>query len=266
VCIDVLGTLGNTGYILNMRIMALCVALAVGAGTHANDAHQIPATLHREGDERPLWASATAAIAPDGSLNPELVGGSFAATFRDQLGRVRAAQTHSSAQSSGDDCLAYFGRIVENYVPDRPLTRFISDAKAIFSAHVVAIEEGFFAGQPGSLLALAVDETFRASPAIDTSREVYLFYPHARIATRDGLICARPVGTSLVPRLGDRVLLFPTSAAADRHRRIVRVDPRDIVLQRGDQNTLPKAFAGLTYAQVLTDLRALKDSRGGRER
>ena len=165
-----------------------------------------PAMAGPDGD--PVWVAAHAAFTSDGQVDPSVVG-----RHRQAISRyiARSKDSASRAQSRAkvppppelEGCSSYFGALPERFKKTSTLTDLTENAAVIVSGRVVAMQQGFYGGAPGTLLKLSADYVKGSG-----SKETFLFYPFARIKTAEALICAVPVGAYTPPRLGDRVLAF----------------------------------------------------------
>ncbi|HEX2060126.1 MAG TPA: hypothetical protein VHK90_05255 [Thermoanaerobaculia bacterium] len=160
----------------------------------------------------------------------------------DVLGR-HTARLRRNAEANGDTCKRFTGSIPDHFEPTSSLDDLSTHAATIISGHVTAAEEGFLHGKPGTLLRI-VGTHLKGKAA----REVFLFYPHARIATADGTICAKPVVSSYTPPApGDRLVVFsmPEVRAAGEQI-ILDVDIRRELLHesRGGGLQVPAALRG----------------------
>ncbi|MGH7928143.1 MAG: hypothetical protein ACREQV_10130 [Candidatus Binatia bacterium] len=213
----------------------------------------------------PIWISAEKAIAPDGTLRSEVLGTENVAHFERHLQRQRERQSASANELDQQECAIFFGRKLEHYKDNRSTRALTQNAVGIIEGTITRIESGFLAGTPGSLLLVKVQERLKHSAAISDSEYLYIFFPYARIQTKDGLICANPVGTSMRPAVGDVVLAFPMVRALDADNRLLQIEPRrELALEKPNgKAVLPDAFEGhhiSSIGEAETRIRALLNS------
>lgn len=156
-----------------------------------------------------VWVSANRAIDAQGKLRAEELGEDRQRKLLKNAERNRPAPRHSASADAEplDPCVVFTGVHMSSYEPTGSLNDLVVHADAIVSGAVVSIEQGFLHGYPGSLVRID-GEILKGQPA----REVYLFYPLARIPTADGMICSNPVADFIKPRPGDRMLVFSMPA------------------------------------------------------
>jgi hypothetical protein len=168
---------------------------------------------------------------------------------------------------NGDTCRQFVGVQPGHFEPTSSLDDLATHAATIVSGHVAAAAEGFLHGMPGTLLRLAGTQLKGKG-----AREVYLFYPHARIATAMGTICAKPVAVSYTPpHPGDRIVVFSmpeTRVVGDRM--IVNVDVRHELVHESRDGVLriPAALRSHAGAETFEELerritKRVRDAVGG---
>lgn len=187
-------------------------------------ASEVPAVLPGTNSPWPRWVAADVAVAQDGSLRSEMLGQFIPSLRRLALMNTAALSSDSDAAQDHrvgnlDQCRVHRGAVPDYASRASSLTDLSTKAAIIVTGEVVATREGFYGGLPGTLLLLSA-RYMRGTPATET----FLFYPHARIATADGLICAKPPGDYVPPQVGDRVLILALGdVRQDSGRAIFRV-------------------------------------------
>jgi hypothetical protein len=217
----------------------------------AQAATAIPETI-TSSDGRLAWVSTSHALDESGRLKTDLVDSPTLRANAKLNRKHRLAQTDATA--TPEECRTFLGTHPQHFKSTASLHDAAAGAELIVSGRVVSIDEGFLHNVPGSLLRLT-GSTIKG----ETTGEIFLFYPYARIRTTDGLVCARPVGEFLPPAVGDRLIVFSmTPALVVEGRTILSVDPpREIIHQRGvGRRLVPAAFtreldANLTLEDVV---------------
>jgi hypothetical protein len=222
-----------------MTAVRVLMCLAIAATIQANPQGipvRIPSADPTLGD---AWISVRAALRPNGVWDDQM-NGQAVELYRKALGKQRA-----KGADVGRRCTTYFGAMVPGSAITGSAAELIEKADAIVMARVISEEPGFLIRSPGTLMRLHLDVVAKSSGQIDTSAALFLFFPSARIATVDGLVCANPVGMDVVPKIGDRVVVFAVNRSLDAERRLIAVEPRTLVIERanGAVAYMPKAFA-----------------------
>lgn len=192
----------------------------------------------------PVWVAAEEAVAEDGALRLEL----FSQSARVSLRGVLAANANGQ-------CNRYLGEPISlNQSPDRTLDDVVASASIIVSGTVADARQGFLAGVPGTLVAIRDTTRLKAVKSVSSGDVLYVFFPTARIETKDGPICGGPpVRTIAVPKSGDRLIAFQIGAPVDQRAAILSVDVTRHLLV---QPRTAKAFnPGSLSAQLPADAR-----------
>jgi hypothetical protein len=163
-------------------------------------------------DGKPYWVSAQHAFDQNKRLNMAALG-DYGWRAQGHLRRNKEYAASADASQSVNPsstlppelkgCRSFSVDVPEHSDPTSSLSDLAQYADVIVSARVVAIQQGFLSGGAGSLLLLDA-EYLKGEPSLQT----YLFYPLARIATADGLLCAKPLDNFIPPQVGDRLLVF----------------------------------------------------------
>jgi hypothetical protein len=207
--------------------------IAVRAGSP-----EVPAVM----DEQ--WIAADHAITVDGARREEMLG-QHTRRLR-ELARKNTARGRDRG-APFEDC--QISTQVDLRDPQRTssIDRLTRNAGAIVAAKVLATRPGFLGGSPGTMLLL--EPRYLKGPQ---AQELYLFYPLAKIRTKEGMICASPFGDFFAPQRGDRVLIFSLvkPAIRDGHA-ILSVDVSQQLVHetRGGRVFAPDALRAATPAE-----------------
>ena len=236
-------------------LMCFAISVAIQADPRGIPL-RIPSADPTLGD---AWISARAALVPGGNWHDSM-NGAVVEHYRKALNKQRA-----KGADVGRRCTTYFGGMVPGSTITYTAAELIEKADAIVIGRVVSQEPGFLIRSPGSLMRLHLDGVIKSSGQIDTSGELFVFFPSARIATVDGLVCATPVGMDVEPKIGDRVVVLAVNRSLDAERRLIAVEPRTLVIERanGAIAYMPKAFADVG-ARSAEDVVHLSKETGSR--
>jgi hypothetical protein len=199
-------------------------------------------------DGKPYWVSANQALDRNKRLKPGVLG-DYGWRAEGRLHRNNEHGAHANAQQTDSSplppelmgCRSFSVDVPEHSNPTSSLSDLVQNADVIVSARIVAIQQGFLSGGAGSLLLLDA-EYLKGEPTLET----YLFYPLARIATAEGLLCSKPLHHFIPPKVGDRLLVFSMfDPVRISGQTILYVDPSRELVQdsKGTGLVTPPAFA-----------------------
>jgi hypothetical protein len=191
-----------------LRVFSLAAIAVLSISVNAAGIDKVPSVILDPYSPWPAWVAADVAVAPDGTLREDQVGQFIPALRRVALLNTAAlAKEEGTADLSaegGDLCRIFRGPPAYHIIRTSSLDDLMNHAGVIVSGEILAGRQGFLGGLPGTLYAVAA-HYLKGEPV----RETLFFYPHARISTADGMICARAPGVSgPPPQAGDRVLIF----------------------------------------------------------
>lgn len=231
-----------------MRWPLIAVATALLALPVAGGGHLIPPVALAQ-DARPVWVSEREAFEPDGSLRKDR----FPESVRNDLDRLRAL-------NGTEDCRLFSGSEPEIFQARDTTDALLRHSRVILAGDVVASEQGFLSGMPGTLYAVKVSRRVKTLPGFN-HHVVHLFVNDARIVTSTGLICARNFSEIPTPKAGDRVLFFSYFDPFDANGTLFSVDLRtQLVVESHGRIARPKSLADLPskvdWRALLSDLEA----------
>lgn len=189
---------------------------------------------HRPEVAHPVWVAAEEAVAEDGSLRLDL----FSPSARVSLRGVLAANVDGQ-------CNRYLGEPISlNQVSDRTLDEVVASASIIVSGTVAEARQGFLAGVPGTLVAIHDTTRLKAVKLLSSGDVLYVFFPTARIETKQGPICGAPPARAIaVPESGDRLIAFLIGGPVDQRAAILSVDvTRHLLVQPRNAETFNHGF------------------------
>ena len=200
-------------------------------------------------DGRPLWIAEEMAFDDNGDLKLDLF--TAAARYRFDIHRA----------SNLSECRVFAGAGTDGEVTaPKSLETLAEFSRSIISGKVVAARQGFFAGRPGTLFAVDVQDRLK-NPVKDRAKtRVLLFVGAATITTVRGLICAKDFSIVSVPTLGDRVLFFSYYEPFDADGEIYAVDTKhQLIVQTKSGLAAPVALSeetkSLDFEQVVGRVR-----------
>ena len=214
---------------IHMAARLALVLFILGARSAVPSDREVREVDHRRVDGRVLWVAAQDAFTADGELDPHL----FSARARERLDDLR--------RRNGDTCTyAAAAPALELHARVDSLEDLAAAAQTIVTGTVIAAENGFYRGDPGTLFTIRVAESMKR-PSRASLSTVYLFVPIAEIPTSRGMICARGPLHSLMPRAGDDVLFFTHLPPLDRESRLFSVEPHlQLLVQTRDVLQVPE--------------------------
>lgn len=203
-----------------IRIILLVAVLVPGAAAALFAADSIPQTFDSaaQGLESPLWASADL---------------------------TRKKEQKGDRPVGEGDCKAY-AKTSNPLAGERKGAGFedlVRAARGIYSASITDLSQGFFLGNPASVLKLEIAKVWKASPGEAPAKELFAVYPFARFAIGEAVFCSGEPGSLHEPKTGQRVLLFVTSEPLDPQRTLVWVDSESLISEDGNGKlSLPRSF------------------------
>lgn len=224
-----------------LPVFGLATAFAGGhrAGT------EIPDAFYSTVEEReaPLWVSAELARTPQNQIDWKLFPSNESASLRRQLAaqeRLKAEEgprSLTARQASGrepvedDNCVLYEKSFhhLSGELTAPGFEGLLESARAIYSASIRDISQGFLLGSPASVLKLEIEEVWKAEDGLAPAKELFAVYPFARFAIGDGVFCSGAPEGLLRPKPGQRLIVFITSDPLDRDRTLVWVDPEHLI-------------------------------------
>jgi hypothetical protein len=230
---------------LSAAFACFLLAWPIGAGGDT----LVPALSSSIRDGRPLWVAEDVAFEDNGDLRHDR----FTAVTRYRF------ETHRAANVS--ECRVFAGAATDGEVqPSKSLEALAGDSRSIISGKIIAARQGFFAGRPGTLFAVEVQEHLKKPAGDRTKARVLLFVGNATIATARGLICAKDFSLVSVPALGDRVLFFSSHEPFDADGEIYAIDTKhQLIVQTKSGLSAPVALsketASLGFEGVLGRVR-----------
>jgi hypothetical protein len=234
--------------VLIIILSASCVTAVLHAADRGPAAprDEVPASISwARSEPLPLWVSAAEAIDEKGELRPGKLSADRRARF----------DKHRLANAAGD-CKQFMGRPPETYRPTASLEDLVGNALTIISGDVVATEQGFYAGQAGTLLAVKVTERLKTFGRTGIRDRAFIFVAEARISTSQGAICASTFSKMPLPQVGDRIVVFGYFDPVDREGLVLPADLRQqVIVEHDDRLHLPMtARAGVNNLRELTDV------------
>jgi hypothetical protein len=207
---------------------------------------EVPASIPwAQTETLPLWVSAAEAIDGKGDLRPEKLSADRRARF----------EKNRLANATGE-CKQFIGRPPETYRSTATIDDLVGNALTIVSGDVVAAEQGFYAGEAGTLLALKVTERLKTFGRTGIRDRAFVFIAEARISTQRGTICASTFSQTPTPQVGDRIMVFGYFDPVDREGLVLPADLRQqVIVERGDGLHFPiAAKADVANLRELTDV------------
>jgi hypothetical protein len=197
---------------------------------------------HRIVDGTPVWVSEKTAFGPDGELRRDL----FSDAARAFLEEVRTA--------NASECVSFAGASsLDIHAPSDSIDALARYSETIIAGRVVAAEQGFYRGEPGTVFTIRVSHRPKGTTA-ESSDPVHLFIGAARIDTGRGLICARTRRNAVHPAVGDDILFFAYGEPIDIENRILAVDPQRHILVQSDRGIrLPRALQNDSAPRTLDE-------------
>jgi hypothetical protein len=205
-------------------------------------------------DAKATWISATAAVDQQGALRTEL--------FEEHLIR-RLAQMSGRPDSAGCT-MSVWGPALHQAVRTDSIDGLTRSSTRIHYGKVVAHEQGFFIGTPGTLYAI---QTIDAVADDSTPAITYLFLPVGEIRLKNGTICAKAHEGAVIPAIGDTIVAFIQFGAYDSAGTLFRIDPtKQLVVERDDTLHGPAAVRQLDRRRTATARDVFSAAREARER
>lgn len=186
---------GGTGWFMLSVWVGFVLSTAASAAPNA-PAPSIPERFGQY-NSLPEWVSAGVAVR-DGILSSESLG-AYAPRLREA-----ALMNPPARPGAVPECRSFSTWTSDHFEARGTLPELTASAKHVIAGRVIASEQGFHRGTPGTLLEISGSMIKGAA----RSRRWFVFYPVANISTVDGAICARPVGDFVPPEPGDRVMVF----------------------------------------------------------
>lgn len=206
--------------------------------------HADIATLYSAVDpEQPIWISSQAATAEDGSVDWSIVGESVRESYEGLKTWPSTARISEAGDLEYDPWTSqpipggiYWGPTHRHYVglpADDTLDDLITNSRYIVRGTVVHRQQGFYDGEPASLLTLQVESLVRPADKARTpvTRTLYVAYPHAAFRIGEHGFYKGDPSYPPLPAVGDTVLLFHYTVALDAERTVFRPEADKILVQ-----------------------------------
>lgn len=238
--------------------VAIFIVSAATAGNVTHPTVTIPDTIASSVPHaKPVWVAADVAFDGTGHFRHEYFDDyvitmldSFRASERDEERKAGTADCVGSLSSTGQ----------ERSVADNTVDDLAKNSSAILRGDVVSARQGFYFGQPGTLLAIQVASSLKRMSPVSSASVVYTFVQRARIDTPLGSLCANSFdAATTIPQVGDRLLLFAVYDPVDATHAIIPADvQRTVVIERAGQLRVPKAFEHLRARNLDDVVNAVK--------
>jgi hypothetical protein len=234
----------------NLAAIALLTSTAL-SGVLQPDV-RVPELFYSSLQERPfpIWISAELARTSDDRVDWKL----FSPVEQDSLRRTLAVQDKVRSQEPGVKHLSPSQRSGQDQVHDenctifqQPFYHFSEEAQepgltglvkashGIFSASITGISQGFFLGNPASVLRIDISEAWKTTAKLDPTGEIFLVIPFARFAIDDKAFCTGTPESSFRPQIGQRVTVFVTALPLDKDSSLLYADPNSIIAEQSDK-------------------------------
>ncbi|HEX9982555.1 MAG TPA: hypothetical protein VGF69_04765 [Thermoanaerobaculia bacterium] len=205
-------------------------------------------------DGPPLWVPASIAVQPDGELS---------AAYFDPV-RLQRLEQNRARNSEG--CLSYLSSGPMSPAAIATIEDRVPAAYTIVAGEVTAAEDGFYAGMPGTLFTVQITRRLKMFGHAHDATELYVFVAGGDIATSRGHICSTAGPGAVVPRRGDRLVVFSQLPAHDVNRHLIRPDPRaGIIIERDHTLLGPANLRTGRPADLASIVRAIEHSQGATE-
>ena len=206
--------------------------------------------------QNPIWVSAEAAKSASGEINWGVLGEEAHRIYEGVLNSkppLKLTEPGKSTEYDLDfsgvlpDCVHYGAAFEDHFNPpsDRTLQDVAKNARAILSGEIVGIDQGFYRGEPNSLLEVKVTHRVRASEKLASNDVFYVVFPFARFTMGGVTFCKQDSSFPYRPAIGDRILFFPFYESPDAAGQLLYLGPQQMIFEkRGDGLVLPARFKG----------------------
>ena len=147
----------------------------------------------------------------------------------------------------------------ENYKKRDDFESLVKYSLDVIEGKVVEITQGFFGGNPGSLLKVDIAGSHRKSGAYAPLSSIYVAYRYAVFTVGSNFYCYKDPRFNYRPRIGDRVFLFPSQEPRDRHARLIIPEREEIIAQRTDGSFF--AEEEIAQDELLVGVESFEDLR-----
>jgi hypothetical protein len=162
----------------------------------------------------PLWVSAQAAV-PEGQLRAEIFPEATLESLERSLDRIKTYRTRTDDNGkltqSGNTCVVW--SVVNSQPalsPRTTLGRFLDASVEVYSGTITDLAQGFLDGFPGTVLEIAVDNSFK-DRSKNTPHRIYVHFQYAEIPIGDEVLCARSSRYPDLPTVDQKILVFQRS-------------------------------------------------------
>ncbi len=144
--------------------------------------------------------------------------------------------------------------------PAKTLLDAASGSSGIYQGRVVAITEGFFGGDIGSLIDLEIQQTLKPFAEVAQGRRLRLYYPVAAFRIGSTGFCKADLDYPPRPEIGDDMLLFVRQPPLDEGRQILMPEEDGVFVQKPGKLFAPRALRkdpGLGLLEDMSQLAAV---------
>ncbi|MEW6364161.1 MAG: hypothetical protein AB1714_05935 [Acidobacteriota bacterium] len=179
-----------------------------------------------ENQVTPLWVSATAATTSNGDVRWDLLGEGCHTTY--EILRSQDAKGYTSGRLE-DGCVQWGPRFRDRIgVPRDTFNQLVESCTDILKGTIVAIDQGFYRGDPSSLLKVRAESFIKNRTVASDAGFVYICYPYAKFAIGETKFCKADERFEYRPRVGDTVIAFQFDEPLDVDRLLLDPDPESL--------------------------------------
>jgi hypothetical protein len=110
-------------------------------------------------------------------------------------------------------------------------TEYMQKARIVFKGSVIAVDQGFSRGLPGTLMLVEVENMIKPSHDYEIDRFAYVFYPYSRFSILGEHFCMGRFPTDYSIKVGDGVLVATYNMPTDLNNQFIKAGSFEVLFE-----------------------------------
>jgi hypothetical protein len=235
---------------------------SIPAATQVLDQRSIPKTIEGTTATELAWVSSSAILSPDGSINYEYIQNATQIQQRIESASMDPQSVNKGLAFVSDEDCQQVSRLYREQPMESTVESWIKNANVILTGEVVAIDQGFASGIPGTLARVKVEADIRIPPGFGQDGTAFFYIPFARFSLSGAAFCQGDSDLGNQVTVGSQVLVITPKLPMNLNGNMVLTAPWEITVEDSEtgnavQNSqLGQIFIGRPdYAAHVSHLR-----------